>query len=98
MPFIYTVEGLAPYFAEFSERLVSELALRGTQITGLSRSESRVDMSTEHTGKKGHLTIFIEGNNIKITYTVEREKERRSRKVLLELLLEELSEELSADF
>ena len=55
-------------------------------------------MSTEHTGKKGHLTIFIEGNNIKITYTVEREKERRSRKVLLELLLEELSEELSADF
>jgi len=74
MPFIYIVEGLAPYFTDFSERLTSELALRGTQITGLSRSENKVDMSTEHTGEKGHLSIFIEGNNIKVVYTVERER------------------------
>ena len=73
MPFTYIVEGLAPYFNEFSNRLLSELSLRGTQLTGMSRSDKRVDMSTERMGEKGHLTIYVEGNDIKIVYTVERE-------------------------
>jgi len=72
MPFMYVVEGLAPYYEEFAERLLSELALRGTEITNLTRQQGRMELDVKYTDEKGHLTIYVEGDDVKVSYTVER--------------------------
>ncbi len=72
MPFIYYGQGVAPLYKDFTERLMSHLALKGTEITHQVLNPASALMDVKHTDESGKLDITIEGANVKVTYTVER--------------------------
>lgn len=72
MAFIYYGQGCAKMYDDFVERLMSQLALRGTEITNESRRPSMTEMDVKHTDEQGRMTIGIDGDNTKVVYTVER--------------------------
>lgn len=72
MPFIYFSQGVASQYPDFTERLMSHLALKGTEITGQVLKETIAQMHVKHTDEQGHLDITIENENIKVTYLVDR--------------------------
>jgi hypothetical protein len=73
MPFIYYSQGVASQYQDFTERLMSHLALKGTEITGQVLKETTAQMHVRHTDEQGHLDISVENENVKVTYTVDRE-------------------------
>ncbi|MFC1802941.1 hypothetical protein ACFL0D_03125 [Thermoproteota archaeon] len=79
MPFIYYGQGVSSFFKDFVERLMSELALRGTEITNKSVGLERAEMDVKYIDEKGTLFFTIEGENVKVTYDVEREREEVKR-------------------
>lgn len=81
MPFIYFSQGVASQYQDFTERLMSHLALRGTEITGQVLKETTAQMHVKHTDEQGHLDISVENENIKVTYTVDREHKEISKGV-----------------
>jgi hypothetical protein len=72
MAFIYYGQGCAKMYDDFVERLMSQLALRGTEITNESRQPSMTEMDVKHTDEQGRMTIGVDGKNTKVVYTVER--------------------------
>jgi uncharacterized protein YcfJ len=72
MPFIYFSQGVASQYPDFTERLMSHLALKGTEITGQVLKETTAQMHVKHTDEEGHLDIAVENENVKVTYTVDR--------------------------
>jgi outer membrane lipoprotein SlyB len=81
MVFIYYSQGVASQYQDFTERLMSHLALRGTEITGQVLKETTAQMHVKHTDEQGHLDISVENENVKVSYTVERERKEISKGV-----------------
>ena len=81
MVFIYYSQGVASQYQDFTERLMSHLALKGTEITGQVLNETTATMHVKHTDEQGQLDIAVENENVKVTYTVEREKKEISKGV-----------------
>lgn len=79
MPFIYYGQGVADCYDDFLERLVSHLALEGTEITGERRDGQAATMDVKRTGEQGTLQVAPSGKNVKVTYLVVREKKEVSR-------------------
>jgi len=82
MVFIYYSQGVASQYQDFTERLMSHLALKGTEITQQVCKESTAQMHVKHTDEQGHLDIAVENKNIKVTYTVDRERKEISKGVM----------------
>jgi outer membrane lipoprotein SlyB len=82
MPFIYFSQGVASQYQDFTERLMSHLALKGTEITGQVLKETTAQMHVKHTGEQGHLDITVENENVKVSYTIDRERKEVSKGVM----------------
>ena len=81
MVFIYYSQGVASQYQDFTERLMSHLALKGTEITGQVLKETTAQMHVKHTDEQGHLDISVENDNVKVSYTVDRERKEISKGV-----------------
>lgn len=81
MVFIYYSQGVASQYQDFTERLMSHLALKGTEITGQVLKETTAQMHVKHTDEQGHLDISVENENVKVTYTVDRNQKEISKGV-----------------
>ncbi|MDN7024629.1 hypothetical protein FGU65_06960 [Methanoculleus sp. FWC-SCC1] len=79
MAFVYYGQGVSSLYGDFVERLVSHLALEGTEITHQSIAEAAARMDVRHTGETGQLAIEPDGKNVRVTYTVDREKKEIGR-------------------
>ncbi|QYZ79758.1 hypothetical protein E2N92_10120 [Methanofollis formosanus] len=79
MPFIYYGQGVADWYDDFLERLVSHLALEGTEITDEKRNDQTATMGVKRTGEQGTLLVMPSGKDVKVTYTVIREKKEVAR-------------------
>jgi len=82
MPFIYYGQGVASLYNEFTERLMSHLALEGTEITQQMLNPSSAQMHVKHTDETGRLNLAVENENVKVLYTVERAKKELSTGIL----------------
>ena len=82
MPFMYFSQGVASMYPDFTERLMSHLALRGTEITQQVFKDSTAQMHVKHTDEQGHLDIAVVNENIKVCYTVERVHKEISKGVM----------------
>ena len=72
MVFVYYAQGVGGLYVEFVERLMSQLALRGTEITHENLGEERGSMDVKHTDEEGSLEFAISGRDVKATYQVKR--------------------------
>jgi outer membrane lipoprotein SlyB len=72
MVFIYYSQGVASQYQDFTERLMSHLALKGTEITQQVLNPATATMHVKHTDEQGKLDIAVENDNVKVTYTVDR--------------------------
>jgi len=82
MPFIYYGQGVASLYQDFAERLMSHLALKGTEITHQVLNPASAQMDVKHTGETGKLNFAIEGENVKVVYTVDRERKEISKGIM----------------
>jgi len=82
MGFIYYSQGVSSQFLDFTERLMSHLALKGTEITRQDLKGNTAQMHVKHTDEQGYLEIAVENKNIKVTYTVDRERKEISKGVM----------------
>jgi len=82
MPFIYFSQGVASLYPDFTERLMSHLSLRGTEITQQVLKETAAQMHVKHTDEQGHLDITVVNENIKVSYMVERVHKEISKGVM----------------
>ncbi|OPZ32355.1 MAG: hypothetical protein BWY99_02790 [Synergistetes bacterium ADurb.BinA166] len=74
MAFVYYGQGVSSLYRDFVERLMSQLALRGTEITQQKIGETSSTMSVRHTGEKGHMEVAVDRENVRVSYTVDRER------------------------
>jgi len=81
MVFIYYSQGVSSQYHDFTERLMSHLALKGTEITRQVLKEITAQMQVKHTDELGHLEIAVENENVKVTYTVDRERKEIAKGV-----------------
>jgi outer membrane lipoprotein SlyB len=81
MVFIYYSQGVSSLYQDFTERLMSHLALKGTEITHQVLNPATATMHVKHTDEQGKLDIAVENENVKVTYTVERERKEISKGV-----------------
>ncbi len=72
MVFVYYAQGVGGLYDEFVERLMSQLALRGTEITHENLGENRGTMDVQHTDEAGSLEFAVSGRDVKATYQVTR--------------------------
>ncbi|HOT94934.1 MAG TPA: hypothetical protein PK089_07070 [Methanoregulaceae archaeon] len=72
MPFIYYAQGVGSLYDEFVERLMSQLALRGTEITHAELAEGHGRMDVKHTDEEGSLELSVSGRDVKASYQVKR--------------------------
>lgn len=79
MPFIYYGQGISSFYQDFVERLMSELALRGTEITNKKIGSEKSEMDVKYIDEKGKMFIVVDEENIKVVYDVKREKEEVKR-------------------
>ncbi len=82
MVFIYYSQGVSSLYQDFTERLMSHLALKGTEITNQVLNPATATMHVKHTDEQGKLDIAVEGENVKVTYTVERVHKEISKGVM----------------
>jgi hypothetical protein len=82
MVFIYYSQGVSSQYKDFTERLMSHLALKGTEITQQVLKETTAEMHVKHTDEQGHLDIAVENANVKVTYTVDREHKEISKGIM----------------
>lgn len=74
MAFIYYGQGVSSLYQDFVERLMSQLALRGTEITHQSIGDTTSNMDIRHTGEEGCVEIAVDHENVRVSYTVNRER------------------------
>jgi outer membrane lipoprotein SlyB len=79
LPFIYYGQGVASLYGDFVERLMSELALRGTEITNRDIGLERSEMDVKYIDERGRMLIAIDDENVKVVYSVQREREEIAR-------------------
>jgi outer membrane lipoprotein SlyB len=82
MAFIYYSQGVSSQYQDFTERLMSHLALKGTEITRQVLNDISAQMHVKHTDEQGHLDIVVENEKVKVTYTVDRERKEISKGVM----------------
>jgi hypothetical protein len=82
MVFIYFSQGVASQYQDFTERLMSHLALKGNEITGQVLKETTAQMHVKHTDEQGHPDIAVENENVKVSYTVDHEREESGKGVM----------------
>ena len=82
MPFIYYSQGVSSQYQDFTERLMSHLALKGTEITNQTLRPSSAVMDVKHTDENGKIDLAVENENVKVTYTVARDHKEISRGVM----------------
>jgi hypothetical protein len=85
MVFIYYCQGVASWYQDFTARLMSHLALRGTEITQQVLKETTAQMKVKHTDEQGHLDIAVKNENVKVSYFVYRERKVISKGVMGEI-------------
>lgn len=81
MVFIYYSQGVSSLYQDFTERLMSHLALKGTEITQQVLNPSTATMHVKHTDEQGKLDIAVENENVKVTYTIDRYQKEISKGV-----------------
>lgn len=81
MVFIYYSQGVASLYTDFTERLVSRLALKGTEITQQVLNATTATMHVRHTDEQGKLDLAVEKLNVKVTYTVDRNRKEITKGV-----------------
>lgn len=74
MAFIYYGQGVSSLYRDFVERLMSQLALRGTEITHQNIGDASSRMDVRHTGEEGSMEITVDRENVRVSYTVNRER------------------------
>lgn len=74
MVFVYYAQGVSGLFKDFVERLMSELALRGTEITNQIVKPDNAQMDVKYVDERGQMFVATEGENVKVSYQVSREK------------------------
>jgi outer membrane lipoprotein SlyB len=79
LPFIYYGQGVASLYEDFVERLMSELAMRGTEITNREIGPERSEMDVKYIDERGRMLIAIDDENVKVVYGVQREREEVTR-------------------
>ena len=79
MPFIIYGQGVSGFYQDFVERLMSELALRGTEIINKKIGSEKAEMDVKYTDEKGKMSMVLDGENIKVVYQVQREREEVKR-------------------
>lgn len=67
MVFIYYSQGVSSQYQDFTERLMSYLALKGTEITQQVLNPATATMHAKHTDEQGKLDIAVENENVKVT-------------------------------
>ena len=72
MVFVYYAQGVGGLYDEFVERLMSQLALRGTEITHENLGEGHGTMDVKQTDEEGSLEFAVSGRDVKATYQVKR--------------------------
>ena len=72
MVFVYYAQGVGGLYTEFVERLMSQLALRGTEITHEDLAGDHGSMDVKHTDEEGSLAFAVSGRDVKATYQVRR--------------------------
>jgi uncharacterized protein YcfJ len=82
MVFIYYSQGVSSLYQDFTERLMSHLALKGTEITQQVLNPAAATMHVKHTDEQGKLVIAVENENVKVTYTVDRYQKEISKGVM----------------
>jgi uncharacterized protein YcfJ len=82
MVFMYYSQGVSSQYQDFTQRLVSHLALKGTEITQQVLKETTAQMHVKHTDEQGHLDIAVDNENVKVTYTVDREHKEISKGIM----------------
>ncbi|HDD69187.1 MAG TPA: hypothetical protein ENG61_02370 [Candidatus Korarchaeota archaeon] len=68
--FVYFVQDLAEYFDDFVERLMSQLALRGTAITEQHVESDLAKFKVKYKDERGSLIVIPIGKDIKAVYQV----------------------------
>jgi outer membrane lipoprotein SlyB len=82
MVFMYYSQGVSSLYTDFTERLSSHLALKGTEITHQVINPASATMQVRHTNESGRLEIAVDRENIKVTYTVDRERKELGKGVM----------------
>jgi len=79
MPFVYYGQGISQFYQDFIERLMSQLALNGTEITNKRIGTELAEMDVKYIDENGRMSIIVDGENIKVIYDVQREREEVRR-------------------
>lgn len=58
---------------------MSQLALRGTEITNKKIEAEKSHMDVKYTDERGKMYIMIDGDNVKVVYEVQRERKEVKR-------------------
>jgi hypothetical protein len=72
MPFEYYSQGVSKFFVDFTERVCSQLALAGTEITNKAGAEPLLEMDVKYKDETGRLQFIKQDLNIKTVYTVKK--------------------------
>lgn len=79
MPFVYFGQGISQFYQDFVERLMSELATIGTEITNSKIGSEKSEMDVKYIDEVGRMLIAVDEENVKVVYDVRREKEEVKR-------------------
>jgi outer membrane lipoprotein SlyB len=79
LPFIYFGQGVAILYKDFVERLMSQLALQGTEITNKKIGAEKSHMDVKYIDERGKMYIAIDGENVKVVYDVQRDRKEVKR-------------------
>ena len=74
MPFVYYGQGISQFYQDFIERLMSGLALIGTEITNKRIETEKAEMDVKYIDEIGKMLIVKDGENVKVIYDVQRER------------------------
>ena len=74
MVFVYYSQGVSSLYKDFTKRLSSHLALKGTEITHQVINPASATMQVRHNGEQGSLEIAVDQENVRVAYTVDRER------------------------
>ena len=66
----------------FHRRLMSHRALKGTEITRQVLKEITTQMHVKHTDEQCHSDIAVKNENVRASYSVDRERKEISKGVM----------------
>ena len=66
-------------YQDFVERLMSQLALQGTEITNKKMEDEKSRMDVKYIDEVGKMFITVDGENVKVVYEVQRDRKEVKR-------------------